>query len=174
MTWVDYCILFAFIASVLVGVWRGFTREILSLATWIVAFVAAWLLGSALAGRLSPWIGDPVLREAAGSALVFLVALFVGAVVTHFVVIAVRDSRFSPADRTMGGGLGLVRGAIAVSLFVVVAGRMGAGEDRWWQDSVLIDRFTPLARGFETIIPARWLDALKPALGSSSSPAQSQ
>ncbi|MEQ1438202.1 CvpA family protein [Fontimonas sp. SYSU GA230001] len=172
MTWIDYCILSVFIVSVLVGVWRGFTREVLSLATWIAAFVAAWLFSSMVGVRLEPHLGDPALREAAASAIVFLLALFAGAVITHFIVVAVRDSRFSPADRTMGGGLGVVRAVVAVSLFVLVAGRMGAGENLWWRQSLLIDRFTPLARGAETLIPARWLDLLKPALPSSSSSSQ--
>lgn len=172
MIWIDYCLLVVFIASILVGVWRGFTREVLSLATWIVAFIAAWLLSGPVAARLESQLGDPALRDAAASALVFLLALFIGAVVTHFIVIAVRDSRFSPADRTMGGGLGLVRAVIAISLFVLVAGRMGAGENRWWRESVFIDRFAPLARGAETVIPARWLELLKPALPSNSSSGQ--
>lgn len=170
MTWIDYCILFVFILSVLVGVWRGFTREVLSLATWIVAFIAAWLLSGVVAAGLESRLANPALREAAASAIVFLLALFIGAVVTHLIVVAVRDSRFSPADRTMGGGLGLVRAVIAVSLFVLIAGRMGAGENNWWRESALIDRFAPLARGAETVIPARWLELLKPSLPTNSSP----
>lgn len=172
MTWVDYCILFVFIASLLVGIWRGFTREIFSLLTWVVAFVAAWLLSPPVATRLEPHLADPVLRETAACALVFFAALFVGALVTHFLVIAVRDSRFSPADRTLGGGLGLIRAVIAVSLFVLIAGRMGADQDRWWNESALVKRFTPLARGFETVIPERWLELLKPTVPSTPSPGQ--
>lgn len=162
MTWVDYSIALAFVVSVLVGIWRGFTREILSLATWIVAVGVAWLFGQSVADYLKPWLADAVLRDAAGAALTFIATLFVGAILTHFIVIAVRDSRFSPADRTMGGGLGIVRGVIMVSLFVVVSGRMGASQDSWWQQSMLIQQFTPLARGFETIIPPRWLEWLEP------------
>ncbi|MDD3762215.1 MAG: CvpA family protein [Nevskiales bacterium] len=167
MTWVDYSILFLFALSVLVGIWRGFTREILSLLTWVVAFIAAALAGSYAAARLSAYIADAALREAAGCAIVFLGALFVGAVLTHFLVVAVRDSRFSPADRTLGGGLGLIRAVIIVSLFVLVAGQVGAQNDRWWQESVLVPRFAPLANGFENIIPQRWLELIKPAPPSS-------
>ncbi|MEW6168530.1 MAG: CvpA family protein [Pseudomonadota bacterium] len=172
MSWIDYCILFVFVASVLIGIWRGFTREILSLVTWIAAFVVAWLFSDVAASRLASHIGDATLRDAAGAALVFFAALFVGAVLTHFVVVAVRDSRFSPADRTLGGGLGLIRGAILVGLFVLVAGRMGADQRQWWRESAMIAGFTPLARGFESVIPERWLGMLKPALPPNTSAGQ--
>ncbi|HEY1076119.1 MAG TPA: CvpA family protein, partial [Fontimonas sp.] len=104
------------------------------------------------------------LRNAAASALVFFGALVLGAVISHFVVVAVRDSRFSPADRTLGGGLGLIRAAIVISLFVLISGQMGASDKRWWRDSQLIAAFSPLARGFESIIPQRWLALLKPTV----------
>jgi membrane protein required for colicin V production len=172
MSWVDYCILFVFVASVLIGIWRGFTREILSLLTWIAAFVVAWLFSGVAATRLEAYIGDPALRDAAAAALVFFAALFVGAVLSNFLVVAVRDSRFSPADRTLGGGLGLIRGAIVVSLFVLIAGRMGADQRQWWRESALVAGFTPLARGFETVIPERWLSMLKPALPPNTSAGQ--
>ncbi|SFF31470.1 membrane protein required for colicin V production [Fontimonas thermophila] len=172
MSWVDYCILFIFIVSVFLGIWRGFTREVFSLLTWIAAFVAAWLLGPSLSPHLQPWLGDSVLCDAMAYAATFFIALFLGALVTHFLVVAVRDSRFSPADRTLGGGLGLIRAVIVVTLFVLVAGRMGAGEDRWWQQSTLIPHFAPLARGFEALIPERWLELLKPTVTPSSSPGQ--
>lgn len=164
MTWVDYSILFVFVLSILMGIWRGFTREIFSLLTWIVAFGAALMFSDAMAVRLQGHINDPALRNAAASALVFFGALVLGAVISHFVVVAVRDSRFSPADRTLGGGLGLIRAAIVISLFVLISGQMGASDKRWWRDSRLIAAFSPLARGFESIIPQRWLALLKPTV----------
>lgn len=170
MTWVDYSILFVFVLSILVGIWRGFTREIFSLLTWVVAFGAALMFSDVMAERLQGHINDPALRNAAASALVFFGALVLGALVTHFIVVAVRDSRFSPADRTLGGGLGLIRAAVVISLFVLISGQMGASDKRWWRDSQLITAFAPLARGFESIIPERWLALLKPTVAPMSSP----
>lgn len=172
MTWVDYCILFVFALSVLVGIWRGFTREVLSLLTWVVAFVASVLFSDLMAVRLEKHVGDPALRGATASALVFFGALVLGAVVSHFVVVAVRDSRFSPADRTIGGGLGLIRAVILISLFVLISAQMGASDKRWWRESQMINAFSPLARGFETVIPERWLALLKPATPPITSPGQ--
>ena len=163
MTWIDYCIVAIALISVLVGVLRGFTREVLSLSTWIIAFVAAALFGRHASTLLENLLADPALREAVACGIVFFATLIVGAIVTHFAVQAVRDSRFSASDRTLGGGVGVLRAVIATVLFVLIAGRMGAAEDRWWQQSAIVPRFVGVAHGVETLIPQRWLDFLQPA-----------
>ncbi|HEX4894781.1 MAG TPA: CvpA family protein [Solimonas sp.] len=168
MNWVDYCIIGVFLLSTLLGVWRGLTREIFSVLTWVVSIGAAWLLSDRLAEALSGQIANQALREAAAAGLLFFGALALCALITYFVVQAVRDSRFSPMDRTLGGGIGLLRAVIAVTLFVLISGRMGASDDRWWQDSKMVSGFTGLADGVATLIPDRWLAALEP--GPSSKP----
>ncbi|WP_051361715.1 CvpA family protein [Solimonas soli] len=163
MTWIDYCIAALALISVLVGILRGFTREVLSLSTWIIAFAVAALFGDKAAGLLEARIADPALREAVACGIVFFLTLVFGAIVTHIAVQAVRDSRFSASDRTLGGGVGVLRAAIALVLFVLIAGRMGAAQDRWWQQSAVVPHFVGIAKGVETIIPQRWLDFLEPA-----------
>lgn len=170
MNWVDYCIAAVFLLSTILGIWRGFTREIFSVLTWIVSLGAAWLLGGSVAEALSGQIANAALREAAATALVFFAALFVCALITYFVVQAVRDSRFSPLDRTLGGGVGLLRAVIAVTLFVMISAQMGARDDRWWQDSTIVARFTGLADGVASVLPERWIAALQPAPQSPSQP----
>lgn len=163
MSWVDYCIVAIALLSVLVGVMRGFTREVFSLLTWILAFAIAALFGHRAEGLLESQLADPAVRGAAATGLVFFATLIVGAIVTHIAASAVRDSRFSASDRTLGGGIGVLRAVIVVVLFVLVAGRMGATTDRWWQQSSIVPHFTSLARGAETLIPDRWLAWLTPA-----------
>ena len=107
---------------------------------------------------------------AAACAGVFLLALLVGALLTHLLVTVVRESGFSPADRTLGGGLGMVRAVIVVSLFVLVGGRMGAAEAGWWQESALIGQFEPLAQGFANVMPEAWLEMIKPTANPNPSP----
>lgn len=163
MTWIDYCIASLALISVLVGVVRGFTREILSLMTWIFAFVFAALFGGRAAKLLENHIHDPALREAVACGLVFFATLLIGAIFTHVAVQAVRDSRFSASDRTLGGGVGVLRAVIALSVFVLVAGRLGAADDNWWRHSRIVPHVVGLAHGLETIIPQRWLDFLSSA-----------
>ncbi len=164
MIWVDYCIVVIFLLSVVIGLWRGLTREVLSLLTWLFAIGLAMVVADAASdwSWLRHQVSDPTLRRAAAMVLLFFGGLLLGALITHVAVQAIRDSRFSPADRTLGAGIGLVRALIIVTLFVLVAGRMGAHDDRWWRESLFVGVFSPLAQGAESLIPERWLSQLKP------------
>ena len=51
MNWIDYTILGVLALSVLVGLWRGLVSEVLSLASWIVAFWVAWTFGPMVAAQ---------------------------------------------------------------------------------------------------------------------------
>src|SRR3546814_1438566 len=99
--------------------------------TWICAFDCAGLFGGRAATLRENHIHDAALREAVACGLVFFAVLLIGAIFTYIAVQAVRDSRFSASDRTLGGGVGVLRAVIALALFVLVAGRLGAAEDSW-------------------------------------------
>ena len=47
-TWVDWAIIAIIAVSSLISLSRGFVKEALSLLTWIVAGVVAWMFGGAL------------------------------------------------------------------------------------------------------------------------------
>ena len=40
MTWLDYAVIGVFVVSVGWGIWRGLVREVMSLAGWVIAFLA--------------------------------------------------------------------------------------------------------------------------------------
>ena len=46
MTWLDYAVICVFALSIAWGVWRGLVREIMSLAGWVIAFLAANLFAA--------------------------------------------------------------------------------------------------------------------------------
>src|SRR5690349_18638794 len=120
MIWADWFLLAVLVVSILIGVIRGFTREVLGLVSWIVAIVASLWLGPSAIGWLEPHIATPSLRIAGAYALVFLVALLLGAVITSVVAMLVRKSALSGVDRMVGGGFGLIRGVLIGVLLVLL------------------------------------------------------
>jgi len=79
MTWLDYAVLGVVGLSVLWGVWRGLVRELISLAGWVIAFLAANLFAGPLAERLPQAIPSPELRLLAAFIGIFLVSLVISA-----------------------------------------------------------------------------------------------
>jgi membrane protein required for colicin V production len=156
MIWADWFLLAALVISVLIGVLRGFTREVLGLVSWIVAIVAALVFAPNTLGYLESHIATPSLRIAASYALVFFVALVLGAIVTSIVSMLVRKSALSGFDRMVGGGFGLVRGVLIGVLLVWVVGLTPARKDPWWSSSMFIPHLEVLANGFQQLIPEAW------------------
>src|SRR5690349_9886503 len=129
MIWADWFLLAALVVSILIGVIRGSTREVLGLISWIIAIIASLLLAPSAVGWLEPHISTPSLRIAGAYALVFLAMLVIGATVTSVVSMLVRKSALSGVDRMVGGGFGLVRGVLIGVVAVWLVGLTPARQD---------------------------------------------
>ena len=162
MIWLDYCIVGLLLISTVFGILRGFARELLGLATWVLAIWLAVMFHGQVATYLTSYIGVPSVRIAAAYALLFLAGLLTGGLITALIVRLLRQSALSSTDRTLGGGFGLIRGVFFVALFILIAGTTPARQEIWWQRSLLLSKFEWLADGLRTIVPPGWIDRLQP------------
>ena len=76
MTALDWVFAVVLVASVLIGAWRGLVYEVLSLASWVVAFFAARIWGAHVGAWLPMQDVDEGLRTGAGFVITFVAALF--------------------------------------------------------------------------------------------------
>lgn len=162
MNWVDYSILGIVFLSVIVGFLRGFTREFFGLGAWALALGLTVLLGHQAVVFLQPYLAVPLVRAGVGYGGLFLLGLLAGGVITALLVSRVRQSRFSSADRTLGSGIGLIRGILLVGLAVLLGNTMGLRDRPWWQQSALVPPAKTIADGLGVLIPKSWLDPLRP------------
>lgn len=160
MIWVDYCILVAIALSVLIGIYRGMTRELLGLGTWVLALGLAFFFADETSEWLARYISDPSLRLLTACVILFLLGLLIGALATSLLVETIRNSPLSGADRTLGGGFGLLRALVIVSLAVMLASHTEVRQARWWQDSLLVTQFQWVADALSVLIPDAWLEKL--------------
>jgi len=163
MAWIDYTFLCIVVVSLLIGLFRGFVREALSLATWIAAFAVALRYGPIVAEQLGSSISAPALRVALGYGLVFFGCLIAGSIMTYLCWMLVRTSGLTPVDRTLGAGFGLIRGALLVVAFVMFAGLSGLHEAPWWRASRLAPELKSSADSLQSLIPENWLAYLRPS-----------
>ncbi|MES2323469.1 MAG: CvpA family protein [Pseudomonadota bacterium] len=150
MTIFDYLVLFVLIASIVISTLRGLVKEILSLLSWIVAFVLANAYGAQLAPLLPSMIPGEAVRL-----MVAFVALFLGArllmgLLMMAVDALVKASGLSLADRGLGGLFGLARGIIIVLAAVMVGGMTDLPKQDFWKNAL----FSPIAEtGARTVKP---------------------
>jgi len=173
MNWADYVILAVFAVSVLIGLLRGFTREVLGVVGWVLAFWVAFTFTHQTAEWLTPHIATPSVRRAAAFGGLFLVVLLLASVVNYFVGRLVRDGALAAADRTLGAGFGLLRGLIVIAALIWAAGSTVARQDPWWQQSLLIPRLEWMADTLKAIVPQRWIQVLEPPSSSSNTTSSS-
>lgn len=138
---IDYIIIAIIVFSILVSLMRGFVREVLSLASWIIAFFVASHFYPYLAAYLTQ-IESPYLRNGSAIALLFIATLIMGAIVNYVFGQLVDKTGLTGTDRVLGACFGLLRGILIVAalLFFVDTFTSFAQTD-WWKESKLIPHF---------------------------------
>lgn len=148
LNWADLVLLGILAISTIIGLWRGFIVEVLSLVVWVAAFWLAFQFGAAAATMFDGLVDTPSARLFLGYGLVFLAALVIGGLVTWLVSKLVSSTGLSGTDRMLGLGFGLLRGAALCSVLVLLLGFTPLPQDAWWQESRLLP-------GFQG--PAEWM-----------------
>lgn len=156
MIWVDWIFAGIVLLSAVVGLWRGFVREALSLATWILAFWLAWAFSDQAAPWFATWVATPSLQFMAGFTLLFVIVLIVGALVNHFAAMAIEKTGLSGVDRGVGLGFGLLRGVVLIAALVMAGVIINLTRDPWWQESLLIPYLQPFAEWLLGFFPDSW------------------
>ena len=151
--WADYTVIALMLASVLISLIRGFVREAISLATWIIAFWIALTFVDQLAVMLTNYIHTPVVRMASAFFILFVATLILGALVNFIIAQLVHKTGLSGTDRFLGVVFGLGRGALLIALLILVVSLSKVPEESWWQESALIPVFKPLAVWIKQFLP---------------------
>jgi len=141
MSSIDYAILVVIVLSALIGIWRGFVREALSLLIWVVAFWVAYSWSQTLAPMLDGFIVDPGLRLIVSFVVLFLAVHIVGFIVSRLLSVLIRSVGLKGVDRVAGGGFGLLRGVIVIAVLVLLAEMTPITQEVMWQQSFMVPVF---------------------------------
>jgi membrane protein required for colicin V production len=136
LSWVDWALLAVLLLSVLIGLWRGFVLEVLSLAGWVVAyFVAQWLAPS-WAPRLPVGAPQSSVNFAAAFALAFIATLVLWSLVSRLVHLLVNATPLRGLDRVLGAVFGALRGLVMLFAVATVVALTPAAASPMWHGSV--------------------------------------
>jgi membrane protein required for colicin V production len=153
LIWIDYILLAVILVSALLSLWRGFVREALSLASWIVALWVALLFFHDLADWLARWIDTPSVRDAVGFGVLFVVTVLIGGLVGYLAGQLVAKTGLTATDRALGVIFGIARGIVIVAVLVLLAGLTALPQDPWWQESLLLEHFQEMAVWLKSFLP---------------------
>ena len=143
MTWVDLAAIGVLVVSAIMAFLRGFVREVLGIAAWIGALIAAFAMRPTVRPLFEGFVDAPWLADGLAVGSVFLVVLILLTLVVHAIASRVEDSALGGVDRSLGAVFGLARGAFVLVLAYIIAGLFLPQIDRW-PEAVLQARGLPL------------------------------
>ena len=121
MTALDIIVLLLVGGGLVLGWFKGFVGEVLSLAAWIVAIVFLKLFHTPVTEALSASVGTHSGAAVLAFALVFGLVFLAGKLVARRVGGGVKNSVIGPVDRVLGSGFGALKGLIVATLLYLGA-----------------------------------------------------
>ena len=141
LTVFDYLVLFVLFCSILLSMFNGLVKEILSLCAWVAAFLVANAYGDPLAKLLPESVSGETMRL-----IVAYLALFIGVRLLMLLLSKVLEGLIKAggltvADRGLGGVFGLAKGIVIVLAGVLLCGMTAIPQQPLWRNAL----FSPLA-----------------------------
>ena len=115
-SYLDLGLIIVVLISALLSMLRGFTREVLAIASWAAASVAAYMLHP----MALPYVKEYVSNEKGALALaatgIFLATLVIVSIITVKISDLILDSRIGALDRSLGFLFGAGRGFLLCAI----------------------------------------------------------
>jgi membrane protein required for colicin V production len=141
----DWAIVIVLIASGLISLSRGFTKEFLSLFLWFFSFIAALSLGHLATPKVSTIIGNDEIAKIISYVLIFILFIVGGSFLIKFISKLVRWSGASGFDRFLGVLFGFMRGLILIFVVFLLLPGSFKQSDLYMNSKIspLIDEYAP-------------------------------
>lgn len=116
ITLLDVILLAVMFISAALAMVRGFTREVLSVASWVAATAATLFLfePARTLAREHIHFNPPQIADVIAAGGVFILTLLIVSFITMKISDAILDSRIGPIDRILGFAFGAARGLLLV------------------------------------------------------------
>jgi membrane protein required for colicin V production len=152
---VEWLMLAVLLVSALLGVLRGLVYEVLSLLSWVAAFVVAQVFAQWAAVRLPIGASDTV-KYPLGFALVFVLTVFAGGLIAWIAKKLVKAAGLSPMDRTLGAAFGLMRGVVMLLAATALVSMTSFKDEEAWRQSVGAGVMTTALKGLKPVLPEKF------------------
>jgi membrane protein required for colicin V production len=156
MALLDWVFIAVLALSVLIGAWRGFVYELLSLLGWIAAFVVAQWLAPDVAAWLPMAEARVPLRYAVAFVIVFVLAIFVAGLLAALARRLISAVGLRPADRFLGTAFGVLRGVVIVLAITVVFLMVPLTHLAEWRQSVGAPMAVTALKGLKPMLPEQF------------------
>lgn len=160
LTILDFILFAIMLASGLLAMMRGFTREVLSLVAWGLSAVAAYLAIKQpqlieFFKTNVPYLDKDILAQIAAGASAFLIVLIVVSVISVKISDYVVDSAAGAFDRTLGFIFGVGRGFVFAAIAYLFYGWLLPydKQDDWVRNAYSLPMIKSAGEGLVAMMP---------------------
>lgn len=159
----DVIILVITAISALIGLSRGFVKEVLSIVGWILAFICIISLLPILNPFTMKYITDGVFGGVITALFIFILFLICWTMFTSSIVKQIRTSFFSGVDKFLGFLFGVARAFLLVILLNILITWVIPVEEQsaFFAESKYFNIAGDFAKPIEKLIPAETLEDIK-------------
>lgn len=136
ITLLDGILLAIMLVSAILAMIRGFSREVLSIVSWVTAAAAGFYLYNQFTPSVQKYLpsiaSDPIVANIIAAAGVFIITLIVVSVITMKIADFIIDSRIGALDRTLGFVFGAMRGMLLMTVALMFFNWLVPDEQPQW------------------------------------------
>ncbi len=149
--------------SALVGIARGMTKELLSIAGWVLAAVAVFYLVPVVEPIVQKYIASKLLADLTAGLAILIVFCIFWILTADRLGSVVRSSRLSALDRILGFVFGAARGVLIVILVALLISSIIPEESKngMFKDSQYFQLASNSAEPLKKLIPSDWVEQVK-------------
>ncbi|MDX8396858.1 MAG: CvpA family protein [Mariprofundaceae bacterium] len=148
MNFFDYILIGIVGLSMLLSLWRGFIREIISLIGLVAAFLIASRSSAVTGNFLNQWIPNSTTADIAGFVLVFVTIMILTGLIGALIRKLVDMADLTATDRTLGMFFGIARGLLLIALTFLIYTSYANLDQKWAKNSLL----TPYANQMASLL----------------------
>lgn len=141
----DWVVFAVILLSTLLSLKRGFIKEVLSLITWVLAFVIAVKFSSQMDSLIIDQVQNDQIRYIVAFVSLFVASLCVGALVNFLLGSLIKITGLSSTDKVLGMLFGFARGTLILVAFTSLLSLSPVvTETGFWKDSKLVPKLVVL------------------------------
>jgi membrane protein required for colicin V production len=160
MSWADYGLMAVIVISVIIGLFRGFLREVSSLLLWISGIMLTLHYLPTIEKYLAYRVSSIYLRYAIIIVAVLILVLLMSWLLGKILHLLISSAGLGLIDRFLGVIFGFLRGIVLVSFLIILVEAMDMSSTPVLRDSVFVKTVQPLANWFASMIPKNFTEKI--------------
>lgn len=160
ITWVDIVVICITVFSGLLSLMRGFSRELLSLMTWLGSALFAILFHKILAAILSNFVHNLTIASILSIGIIFIVSFILLSYFSVKISQGLGRSFVGPLDKFLGLIYGVARGVLIVAMLVFLISNMIELQNKkaWLTKARTYFLLNNIGEQVYSLIPSNFLD----------------